>query len=88
MAVSAQAEPIVRPYYEGSPQQVRGMTVGLTGAAAYENSLARSGLARRYWESYSLSLLLAAALILLGGAVNAGSAMLGSRRKAETEDRV
>jgi hypothetical protein len=85
MVVSAQAEPIVRPYYEGSPRQVRGMISGLAGAAAYENSLARMGLARRYWDSYSLSLLLAVALILLGGAVNAGSAVLKSRKKVGTE---
>ena len=71
MILSAQAEPIVRPYYEGSPQQVQGIVSGTLGAAAYENLLGRVGIARSQWGAYSLGVLAACLLILVGGLFNA-----------------
>ena len=43
MLVSAQAEPVVRPYYEGKPQLVNGM---LAGVALWCLTSAFHGLAR------------------------------------------
>ena len=71
MILSAQAEPIVRPYYEASPQQVQGIVSGTVGAAAYENLLGRVGIARSQWGAYSLGVLAACLLILVGGLFNA-----------------
>lgn len=82
MAISAQAEPMVRPYYEARPQQVQGLVTGLAGGAAYENLNGRLGLAAPYWNAFSLGLLAAALLILLGGAVNALIALWARRKKA------
>jgi len=71
MVLSAQAAPIIRPYYAGSPQQVQGIVSGMSGAAAYENLLGRVGIARSQWGAFSLGVLAACILILLGGIINA-----------------
>lgn len=64
-AASAQAGPMLQPYF--SSQQITGMVSGLAEAARYEfvnNS--RPGIARRYWDSFGVGLLLATAAIVLG----------------------
>ena len=35
-AVSASAEPLIRPYYETEPRQLEGIVGGVTGTALYE----------------------------------------------------
>jgi hypothetical protein len=67
MLVSAQAEPVVRPYYEGTPRLVSGMLAGIAGGAGYEASLARPGLGGAYWSMFGLGVTLAMALIVLFG---------------------
>lgn len=64
-ATSAQAGPMLQPYF--SSQQITGMVNGLSDAARYEfvnNS--RPGIARRYWDSFGVGLLMATAAIVLG----------------------
>jgi hypothetical protein len=66
---SAQAGPMILPYVDSG--QVNGLVSGLSGAAGSEqanNNL--PGFVRRYWDAYSLGLLLAAALMFLGGVWN------------------
>ncbi|HEX9028645.1 MAG TPA: hypothetical protein VF823_05675, partial [Anaerolineales bacterium] len=82
MVISAQAEPMVRPYYEARPQQVQGLVTGLAGGAAYENLNGRLGVAAPYWNAFSLGLLAAALLILIGGGVNALIALWSRQKKA------
>jgi hypothetical protein len=69
MVVSAQAEPQVRPYYEGHPSQVQGVVIGLAGGVSYE-ALPRNNPGRQYWDAYSLGLSAAIVLIILGGLIN------------------
>jgi hypothetical protein len=69
MVLSAQAEPLVRPYYEATPRQVAGLVVGMRGGAAYARLTGRGGLARMYWDAFSLGLLTAGAILLLGGSL-------------------
>ncbi len=64
MAISAQAEPIIYPYYFSG--QVDGLISGLSGSALYEHVLGEEGLGRRYWDAYSVGLLLAEILIAVG----------------------
>lgn len=64
MVVSAQAEPIIQPYYRSG--QVDGLVSGLSGGAAYEQLNGRPALGRRYWDAYSIGLLAAEVLIALG----------------------
>lgn len=83
---SAQAEPFIRPYFDNpdpSQRQVEGMLVGLRGGAAYEQSQGQTGVARFYWDSYSLGLLVAVLLIVLGGGYN----YLDEMRKVQRQTR-
>jgi hypothetical protein len=70
MVVSAQAEPVVRPYFEGTPKVVQGIVAGLPGGASYESMIGRSNLARNYWDAYAMGISLIAILLLAGGVVN------------------
>jgi hypothetical protein len=84
MVVSAQAEPMVRPYYEADPKQVQGLVSGLAAGASYEAMSGQWGMAGAYWSAFSAGMLVAGLLMLAGGLVNALSARL-RRKKVSTE---
>jgi hypothetical protein len=71
LVTSAQTFPMVMPYFETSPQQVQGLVAGVAGGAAYESSLGKVGTASIYWNAFSLGLIVAGLLIIIGAAVNA-----------------
>ncbi|UCH59662.1 MAG: hypothetical protein JSV61_15800 [Anaerolineales bacterium] len=81
MVVSAQAEPLVRPYYEGSPQPVRGLVTGLAGGAAYELGMPRTSLARYYWDAFSYGITMTVLLIIVGSTINSISRIMTSRKQ-------
>ena len=83
MAISAQAEPIIYPYYASG--QVDGLVSGLSGGAIYERMQGQDGLGRKYWDAYSLGLLTAEILIAVGAMVNL-LAVLKPRQKAKEEE--
>lgn len=85
MVVSAQAEPMVLPYYETTPKQVSGMISGLPGFAAYENISGQSGLSRTYWDAFGSGMLVAAGLLILGGLLYGGIAGFSQQKRAEGE---
>ena len=62
---SSQAGPMLMPYLASG--QVNGLINGLNDASKVEQANGQAGLARRYWDAYSVGLLLAAVMILLGG---------------------
>jgi hypothetical protein len=76
MVLSAQAEPVVRPYYESNPPQVQGLLGGLAGGAAYLNRDARSGEATRLWSPFGTGALIAVILMVLAGLANLISAQV------------
>ncbi|MBU0510538.1 MAG: hypothetical protein KJ638_02405 [Chloroflexi bacterium] len=82
--LSAQAAPMIRPYYG---TQVQGMVTGLIGGAAYEQSMGQDSynLARVYWDAFSVGLLVAVAAILIGGAVNIISVLLAHKKGTKGE---
>ncbi len=80
MIVSAQAGPLVRPYFG---EQVSGLLVGMAGGMAYEQHLGRFPLARLYWEPFGISMLFAALLVLAGSSYNLY--LLYGRRNPEAE---
>lgn len=84
MVTSAQAEPLVRPFYDAIPQQVQGMVTGLAGGLAYEDLTGRSGAAGAYWNAFGVGLAVAGALIIVGGIFNAAIALF-ARRKEDVE---
>jgi hypothetical protein len=58
---------MLEPYYESG--QVNGLVSGLFDAAVLEqNNAGRPGLARKYWDAYTLALI-AAILLISGGAL-------------------
>ena len=68
MVASAQAEPIIYPYYASA--QVDGLVSGLNGGATYERLQGQNGLGREYWDAYSVGLLVAEILIVVGALLN------------------
>ena len=78
---SSQAGPMLMPYVASG--QVDGLINGLNDASKVEQANGQAGLARRYWDAYSLGLLLAAAMIILGGFWSLVSGL--QARRAERE---
>jgi hypothetical protein len=66
MVISAQAEPLIRPYYDSG--QIQGLVTGLAGGKAYEDAIQVPGAAGRYWNTFSAAML-AGILMIAGGAV-------------------
>lgn len=68
---SAQSTPMIQPYYE-SGQVAGGIVSGIYGGAIFEQQYnnGRPGLARNYWDAYSIGMLLAMLLLVIGGLVN------------------
>ena len=64
MAISAQAEPMIRPYYDS--KQIKGLVTGLAGGKAYEQALQLSGLGQKYWDSFGSGFFIAEVIIFLG----------------------
>jgi hypothetical protein len=64
MIISAQAGPMIRPYYDSG--QLKGLVSGLADAKIYEQGYNRPGLANRYWNSFSVGMLVAELTILAG----------------------
>jgi hypothetical protein len=67
LITSAQLEPVVRPYYESSPQPVNGLVVGLRGGAAYARIMGGDDFPGKFWDAFGMGTFVAALLILVGG---------------------
>jgi len=67
LVVSAQAEPLVRPYTEGEAPLVKALLAGIVDHAAYENITSRYSPGRHeIWDALSLTLPIAALIIVIG----------------------
>ncbi|MBT3321014.1 MAG: hypothetical protein HN392_01890 [Anaerolineae bacterium] len=81
MAISAQAEPIIYPYYASG--QIDALISGLSGSATYEAMQGQEGLGRKYWDAYSVGLLFAEILIAIGAMINFLVAIRAKQKKQE-----
>ena len=82
MVSSAQAGPLLQPYV--SSGQITGMINGLADAARYEfvnNS--RPGIARAYWDTFGVGLILAISAITLGSLWSLFTGIRARRAEAE-----
>lgn len=79
---SSQAGPMLMPYVASG--QINGLVNGLNDASKVEQANGQPGLARLYWDAYSAGLLLAAAMIILGGLWNLVPGLRA--RRAEKEE--
>jgi len=68
VVASAQSAPLLRPYVESG--QAGGMVAGLSGGAAYEKLVGRSGPGGAYWNAFQGGLWVSILLILGGVLVN------------------
>lgn len=80
MAASAQAEPVIAPYYLASPPQVQGILSGLAGAAAYESVTLYPGDAMKNFSPFSVSGLLAVVIILIGSTIGVFGYLMDKRQ--------
>ena len=70
MVISAQAEPMIRPYFDSG--QLKGLVSGLSEAKIYEQSnqslgqTHQFGLDNQYWDSFSVGMLVAELIIVAG----------------------
>lgn len=78
---SAQSEPLIRPFFEASPQQVQGFVSGVMGSVQYEATIGLRGIAHLYWPSFNSGLIAAVVLILVGGGANAILALVSSKKE-------
>lgn len=66
IVLSAQAEPMVRPYYDSG--QIQGMISGLSGGVSYEKIVQSDRTYwDTYWDPYSVGMIAAELLIVFGG---------------------
>jgi hypothetical protein len=65
MAISAQAEPMLQPYYDSG--QVQGMVTGLAGGVAYEQANGIPSIGSSYWDPFSVGFLVADFIVAIGG---------------------
>ncbi|MBI3158640.1 MAG: hypothetical protein HYZ26_03445 [Chloroflexi bacterium] len=79
VVASAQAEPLLYPYWQNEPAQINGLVAGLRGGAFYEANI-RELRARRYWDAYSAGLTVAVATLLVGAALGLSRNLLVRRR--------
>ena len=70
MALSAQAEPLVRPYYNASPQQIQGLLSGYSAALVYDTALGRRTGTASLWSPFAAGLSAAVLLMVIGLLVN------------------
>ena len=70
MIVSAQADPLVRPYYENSPQQISGLVAGLPGGRSYEQIADSPQRANAYWYPLNVGIIITILTIFIGGIAN------------------
>jgi hypothetical protein len=66
LITSAQLEPVVRPYFESSPQPVNGLVVGLRGGAAYARIIDSADFPGEVWDAFGMGTFVAALMILIG----------------------
>jgi hypothetical protein len=70
MIISAQVEPMIRPYFDSG--QLKGLVSGLSEAKIYEQAnqslgpIHQFGLDNQYWDSFSVGMLVAELLIVAG----------------------
>ncbi len=83
MVVSAQAEPLIQPYFRSSPQLLKGYVSGIIDSVNYEQLLDRPNLATAAWLPFNLGIIITVGTIFIGGLAN-GVLSLFSRHRSRT----
>lgn len=83
MVVSAQAEPLVRPYYETSPQQISGLVAGLPGGRIYEGLAEKPNLSSGLLFPLNVGIIVTVLTVFIGGLANGIFNLLKQQRNKE-----
>jgi len=88
MVISAQAEPMVEPYYETASHQVHGLVTGLEGGMAYASLRGQtiSSATQGQWGSYSYIVWVAVVLMVLAGLYNLALGWREARTAPSVDD--
>ncbi len=65
LLASAQAAPMIQPYYETQPKQIQGYLSGLSSGAEYQSLLGRTASPGNYWSAFSMGVLAALLMIVI-----------------------
>lgn len=79
---SAQAEPLMRPYFQATPAQIQGMIAGLAGGVAYARAVGnyqQNGT----WDAYSAGVTISILIVLIGSISGVVIKMLAIDKKKE-----
>jgi hypothetical protein len=79
---SAQAEPLIRPYYESSPAQVQGLIAGLAGGIAYARTIGNTQN-NGVWDAFSAGITVSVLIILIGSIAGVVVKVLPANKKME-----
>jgi hypothetical protein len=82
MVVSAQAEPLIQPYFRTSPRQLDGYVAGVIDSMNYEQLTARPNMASKIWLPFNTGIIISVGIIFIGGLAN-GVLSLFSQRRAK-----
>jgi hypothetical protein len=83
IVTSAQAEPLIRPYFESSPAQVQGLIAGLTGGIAYARTFGNTQV-NGEWDAFSAGITISVLILLVGSIAGVLVKMLPDNRKKES----
>jgi hypothetical protein len=81
MVISAQAEPMLAPYYDSG--QVQGLLTGINDGLTYEAERKVLGPAHLYWDAFGLGLIAIQTLILIGAFWSLVMGIRARRKKQE-----
>ena len=73
MVSSAQAEPLLNPYYLSNPRQLHGFAAGLRGGAAYARMTGRESGVQDYWDAFGVGLFVMAIILVIGAVLHAST---------------
>lgn len=88
MVASAQAKPLIQPYYESDPRQIQGLIGGMQDGAAYTQLTGMGELPGKYWDAFSYGLIVAALILIAGGIFTTMVTTLQGEKRVEGQEKV
>ena len=87
MVVSAQAEPLIQPYFRSSPQYLSGYVSGIIDSMNYESLLGAPNLATKSWIPFNSGIIVTVSTIFIGGLANGFLSLFSRHRSRKTGDK-
>ncbi len=87
MVVSAQAEPLIQPYFRSSPQYLSGYVSGIIDSMNYENLLEAPNLATESWLPFNVGIIVSVSTIFISGLANGFLSLFSRHRSRKTGDK-